>query len=154
MSERPRTRDLLVATVNALRADDDLAAILYDDPPTTAADRQRVHPAWGGPDGTPGIEVVVEPVAGGTEWHGGGVLSEDTQLQCSVVTTEAWRDGHGILPMFDARDCVKATLESPTLSGVYPASGGGRENPIETPDESNRLLLPVTADVKTHDLTY
>lgn len=150
---RPRHREILIATVNALRDDDALAGLLYDDPPTDAAQRQRVHETWGGPEDAPPVEVTVEPVASGSETRG-GPRTETSQLQCSVLTTESWRDGHGALAMHGIRDRCKAVLESPVAEGVYPAGGGGRDSPIEPPGESGRLLLPLTVGVRTHWLTH
>lgn len=153
--ERPRLKEILIGTVSVLRADSELADLLYapDDPPANATERQLVHPAWGGPKETPGVELVIEPVATGGEWRG-GPLSETTQLQCSVVATESWRDGRGVLALFDIRDRAKAVLESPVAPGVYPAGSGGSEGAIETPDESNRLFVPLTAEVRTHHMVH
>lgn len=150
---RPRTREILVDTVQALRADDHLARLLYDDPPADTAQRQKVHEAWGGPEGTPGVELVVEPIASGGSWYG-GPLSKTTQLQCSTVATERWRSANGITAMRRVRDRVAAVLESPVAEGVYPAAGSGQESPLDTPDESNRMFLPITAEVRTHHMTY
>lgn len=153
-NERARTADIQNATVDVLRADDDLAARLYDDPPAEAAERMRVHEAWGGPEDTPPIEVVVAPIGGGGDWNGGGALTKTTQLQCSTVTTEAWRRSNGITAMRRIRDRVEAVLESPVAKGVYPAGGSGQESPLDTPDESNRQHIPITVDVRTHHMTY
>lgn len=150
---RPRTREILVSTVRALRVDSELAGLLYDNPPRLPENRQRVHESWGGPEATPPVEVVIEPIGGGSNWRG-GPLSRTTQLQASVITTESWRSANGIIAMRRVRDRVAAVLESPVAAGVYPAGGGGQESAIETPDESNRLLLPVTAEVRTHHMTY
>lgn len=153
--ERLRLKEILIATVSVLRQDDQLADLLYapDDPPASGGNRQLIHPSWGGPKETPGVELVVEPVASGGEWRG-GPLSETTQLQCSVVATESWRDGRGVLALFGIRDRAKAVLESPVAPGVYPAGSGGSEGAIETPDESNRLFVPLTLDVRTHHMTH
>lgn len=154
---RPRTKELTVETVRALRADDELAGLLYappDSPPAAPADRQRVHETWGGPKETPGVELTVGPVASGGNWNGGGALSKTTELQCTAVATESWRDGHGVLAMRGIRDRAAAVLETPAVKGVYPAGSGGQEQPIQTPDESNRLMLPLSVDVRTHHMTY
>lgn len=151
--DRPRTADIQNATVEALRGDDALAERLYDDPPAETADRMRVHEAWGGPEDVPPIEVVVAPIGGGSNWRG-GPLSKTTQLQVSVITTARWRSANGITAMRRVRDRCGAVLESPVAEGVYPAGGSAQESPMDTPDESGRLFLPITVGMETHHMTH
>ena len=139
-NQPPRQRAVAIAAVSRLRADDALAAELYDDTTVPQADeRKRVYLGNIADRRDEAAYVAVLPIATGSRSHGGGVFSRSYLTQISVVYSESFYESHGALSMYAIRDRCDDVLSSPTAPGIIPTGPEGG-NSIETDADGYRTL--------------
>lgn len=154
-TEQPRTRELLLEAVQALRRDDSLAGLIYDAPNTTVpsspSDRQRIHEGDPTRKDAP-AQVAVSPIASGAT-NRGGQRSTTYVLECTIEFSQAYYERHSQTRLLAVRDRCDAVFSSPIRESVYPIgpAGGGQAHEV---GDTGRRTLSARWRVQTHWTTY
>ena len=138
-NEPPRQREIAVAAVSKLRADQQLADELYQDTTTPQPDdRQRIYLCNIADRREGDAYVAVLPIATGSTSSGNGLYVKSHIVQASVVYSESRFERRGALSMYAARDRCDAVL-SEGAPNQYPTGPEGGSS-IEVDDGGYRTL--------------
>lgn len=148
---KPRDTEIVIRTVQALRADTDLVEALYVDStvPSIESERKRIYAGDPARPNDAGCEMAIHIVAGGSDM-GGRMIEETYTIQCSPVATESWYEKFGFLQLTQIKDRTKSRFESPIRDSVYPRGPAGGAGEMTLQDGTGRRMRPFRWNMSTH----
>lgn len=148
---KPRESEIVIKTVQELRADTAVVEALYIDGtvPVDEIERSRIYPGDPARENDAGCEMAVHIITTGGE-HNGRMVTETRTLQCSLIATESWYERYGYLQLTRIKDRAEERFETPIADGVYPRGPAGSASEMEMQDGTGRRLRPFRWNMSTH----
>lgn len=137
---QPRTKQLTIKAVEALRAHDPLAERLYLDTvvPSDPSERLRIHEGDPARKDAP-AQIAVSVVASGST-HRGGQQTKTYVLDCTFEASKQYYEGITGLGFADLRDRADAVFDSPIGDSIYPDGPAGEGDPHEVGESGRRSM--------------
>jgi hypothetical protein len=148
---KPRESEIVIKTVQALRATQSVVDALYIDSavPGMESERSRIYAGDPARPNDAGCEMAIHIITTGGE-HTGRMVEQTRTLQCSLVATESWYERYGYLQLTRIKDGAEERFESPIADAVYPRGPAGSAEEMEVQDGTGRRLRPFRWNMSTH----